>query len=184
MLDSMVVRVGSVFLIGLGSGLLTMQLREALSPKKPIGAIAEVEETSSGLNLTARVDTGAGLSSVHCSSDDIKIEEPSPDPAENVGKPVRIRLENHEGQQAWIDSVINGFITIRNAEHCENRYCVSLKVRYEGQEREVQATLNDRSKMKHRMLLGREFLEGAYVVDVEQDSASPGDTGSGSREML
>jgi hypothetical protein len=35
-----------------------------------------------------------------------------------------------------------------------------------GVQREVLVSLNDRSRMSYSMLLGRNFLEGKFVVDV------------------
>jgi hypothetical protein len=41
-----------------------------------------------------------------------------------------------------------------------------MRLTVAGVQREVLVSLNDRSRMSYSMLLGRNFLEGKFVVDV------------------
>ena len=43
-----------------------------------------------------------------------------------------------------------------------------------GKEYNVSISLADRSKMKYPMLLGKRFLKGRFLVDVEQEYISKG----------
>lgn len=136
------------------------------SPRKTIGPVAEVTETSSGLAFTARVDTGAAVTSLHCTPDDCVIRDASEDPLENLGKPVRLRVENRQGNRAWIETEIEDYVEVRSANGAEHRYRIRLPLEFNGVCKETIVNLNDRSAMTYRMLLGRDFLEGDFVVDV------------------
>jgi hypothetical protein len=46
---------------------------------------------------------------------------------------------------------------------------VPLTLRWKGVEKTVSVTLNDRNGMEYPLLLGRNFLRGDFVVDVDID---------------
>jgi hypothetical protein len=52
----------------------------------------------------------------------------------------------------------------------QGRYKVRLPLQWKTFKKEVLVTLNDRTKMDYPMLIGRNFLRGNFVVDVEVDS--------------
>lgn len=135
-----------------------------------IGATATVTELHSGVPVTARVDTGARTSSLHCGPDDLVIVDPAPTPEANIRKRAKLRVENEQGESVWIETKIHSRVEVSNAEHVEWRYCVELPLILNGAEFRTLVTLNDRSSMNYRMLLGRNFLKGRYLVDVTQDS--------------
>ena len=134
-----------------------------------IGATAQVIEQSSGVVLTARVDTGARITSLHCADDDLVIEDCSAVAEENTGKRARLRVHNKPGKSSWIETHIHSCVEVCNAEHAEIRYCVKLPLRYGKVERPTLVTLNDRSTMTYRLLLGRNFLHGNFLVDVTKE---------------
>ena len=140
---------------------------EAEEQGRLIGATATVTEVSTGLPFDARVDTGATSCSIHCEK--MKIEDPSDDPRENVGKPVRFLVKNSAGETEWIEAKIVDHVIVRTSEKSDDRYRVRLKLRYEDVEKKVLVTLNDRQKMNYPLLLGRNFLSGDFLVDVAQD---------------
>jgi len=47
---------------------------------------------------------------------------------------------------------------------------VPLTFRWKSMEKEVLVTLSDRNHMEYPLLLGRNFLRGDFLVDVELDS--------------
>ncbi len=146
--------------------------RESDSPQRQvIGPTAEVTEANSGVAFTARVDTGAAVTSLHCTPDDVVIHDAANDPRDNIGKPVRLRLANCRGEGAWVETRISDYVEVRNAEAAEHRYRVRLPLRYRGVQKQAIVNLNDRSQMTFRMLLGRDFLEGDFVVDVAPSGA-------------
>lgn len=134
-----------------------------------IGPTARITEVSSGVEFTARVDTGAAVSSLHCGPEDVVIEDESPDPTQNVEKPVRLRLMNRDGHEAWVEARIDDYVEVRSANGAEHRYRVRLPLRCGPVERHAIVNLKDRSRMTYKMLLGRDFLAGNFVVDVSQE---------------
>jgi hypothetical protein len=138
------------------------------STVRRIGPVAMVTEVSSGLPFPARVDTGATTCSIHY--EEMKIDDPAESPKDNVGKPVHILIKNPDGQSQWIDSKIADHVVVRTSTNEDERYKVQLKLRWEDVEKKVLVTLNDREKMKYPVLLGRNFLRGDFLVDVNLDS--------------
>ncbi len=142
------------------------------STKKPgvIGATAGVTELNSGIAITARVDTGARMTSLHCGEGDLEIIDASLEAEQNIGKSARLRVTNDAGESTWVKTRIDSYIEVRNSEHSELRYCVVLPLAYHGYEQPTLVSLNDRSTMSQRMLLGRNFLSGNFMVDVTLNS--------------
>ena len=136
-----------------------------------IGPTARIVEASSGVEFVARVDTGAAVSSIHCRSDDFVIDSESRNPQDNVKKKARVRLINHLGEAAWVDTVIDDYVEVRNAEHSEHRYRIKLPLRCGSAEKTTIVNLNDRSRMTYRLLLGRDFLRDHFLVDVSGKGA-------------
>ncbi|MEX0613584.1 MAG: RimK/LysX family protein [Pirellulales bacterium] len=142
---------------------------EAAEPKEPsvrlIGATTVVTEVSTGVPLSARVDTGATSCSIHC--DAMEIKDADPDPKVNIGKPVRFLIKHKDSDEGeWVEAKIVDHVKIRTAEREDERYKVSLKLRWEDVEKKVHVTLNDRQSMKYPLLLGRNFLRDDFVVNV------------------
>ena len=170
----------SVLLLGGATVRPCVAANNDYAPRAMIGATALFEERVSGLTFTARIDTGARLTSIHCGPGDLEIEQGSASRLENVGKKARLRVSNKYGESDWIDTHIDSITEVRNADHAEIRYCVLLPLIYDGIERNVVVTLKDRSTMTFALLIGRNFLKGAYVVDVSDPGPGPpGQTPSG-----
>src|SRR3989304_4164730 len=99
------------------------------------------------------------------------VEDPAPEPKENVGKPIRILIKNADGEEEWVKSKIAEHVVVKTSERTDERYKVSLQLRWQDVEKKVLVTLNDRQTMKYPVLLGRNFLRGAFLVDVNLDDA-------------
>jgi hypothetical protein len=136
-------------------------------PSRRIGPVATITEVSSGLPFRARVDTGATSCSIHYEA--IEIEDAAESPADNVGKPIRIQVKNPDGESQWIDAKIADHVVVRTSTDEAERYKVQLKLRWEDVEKKVLVTLSDREKMTYPVLLGRNFLRGDFLVDVNLD---------------
>lgn len=132
-----------------------------------IGAVATITEVSTGLPFPARVDTGATTCAIHY--EELEIEDASERPEENVGKRVRIRVKNPDGEEDWISTKIVDHVVVRTTTDDDERYKVRLKLRWQDVEKQVLVTLSDREKMKYPVLLGRNFLRGDFLVDVNLD---------------
>ena len=131
------------------------------APKQVIGAVETIRVEPSGIELRARVDTGAQTTSIH--AEDIEIDGDG----DARGKPIRFRVVNRLGQSAWVETQVAREITVRTSEGSERRYAVPLTLGWRQSSKPVLVTLNDRAQMRYRLLLGRNWLRGDYIVDVE-----------------
>jgi hypothetical protein len=143
------------------------------APKKRIiGATAVLTEVNTGLPFAARIDTGAESCSLHVEK--IEIKDESPRPIQNLGKSIRFLVKNEKGDKAWTETTISSVVRIRSSAQKEGefdrRYKVRLSLRWEEFRKEVLVTLNDRTEMAYPLLIGRNFLRGDFLVDVEKDS--------------
>lgn len=136
-----------------------------VAEKRIIGPTAIVAEAESELDFRARVDTGAMTTSIHV--EEWAIEDESAEMNENIGKKIRFRMKNHKGESQWLESRVEEIGVVRTSEQEETRYKVLLTLLWNDVKKQVLVTLNDRSHMKYPMLLGRNFLEGDFVVDVD-----------------
>jgi|GEM_PF-430254 len=150
---------------------LLAQSETASLTKRVIGPVATVGESESEIQFLARVDTGAKTCSLHALEKTVlggsKYME------ENVGKRVCFRVENRNGETEWLERSIAEVRKIRTSEGEETRYLVPLVLTCDGVEREVLVTLNDRSRMRYTMLLGRNYLSGHFLVDVTREEQAP-----------
>lgn len=134
------------------------------SPTNPhrqvIGRLVRVSFASFGLtNELAKVDTGAYTSSIHCEQASI------------VGKEVLVWMT----PQAMKDNTPLRFPLFKTKDvkssngSVEHRPIIETVVHILGKEYPIQCSLTNRSKMKHRVLIGRRFLKHKFTVDVSLD---------------
>ncbi len=135
--------------------------------KHVIGATATLQEKQSKLSFHARVDTGATTCSIHVVK--MELDDEAEQKRDNVGKLLRFKVSNRK-DEAWLVAKIEDHAVITTSDHEEYRYKVLLTLRWKEVAKEVLVTLNDRKKMKYPLLLGRNFLRGDFLVDVELDS--------------
>lgn len=152
-------------LLGLAWGLI---LQQQHASKTTLGETARVTELDSNLTFSARVDTGAAVSSIHCV--EMHIADESDEPRDNVGKPVELTIGNGREQYATINTTIADYAQVRTSDATTHRYYVRLRLRCADVEKETLVTLKDRTTMRHKLLLGREFLASDFVVDVSERS--------------
>jgi hypothetical protein len=158
-----------------GAELLRGQIPVSESEKHIIGATAIIKEASTGIPFQARIDTGANSCSLHV--EEMEIIDQVPGRRANIGKKVRFRIKRDNGQSEWIESRIADAVRIRSAVAKEGefdrRYMVRLTLEWKDFSKEVLVTLNDRADMTYPLLIGRNFLRGDFLVDVDKnDDAS------------
>ena len=143
-----------------------LALEEIERHKKVIGETAEfiIDDQAEFL---ARIDTGAATTSVNAI--DLEVEGESEDMKENIGKTVHFTLENEHGKQWRSSAVIKEVTTIKNSQGIERRYKVPMRVGWETINKTIEVNLRDRSKMKYKLLIGRDWMEREVVVDVERE---------------
>lgn len=141
------------------------------SEKQIIGATATLRETLSGLAFPARIDTGAATCSLHVEK--LEIQDKSAKRTSNVGKTARFLLRDAEGNTKWIEAPIAAAVRVKSSSlrsgEYDHRYKVRLTLEWKGCRKEVLVTLNDRTNMDYPLLVGRNFLENDFLVDVSQD---------------
>ncbi|MBI5442109.1 MAG: ATP-dependent zinc protease [Deltaproteobacteria bacterium] len=137
--------------------------------KKVIGAVEQVTVGEAGLPFLARVDSGARVCSIHATS--IRVEEGgSPELAENVGKEISFRVENARGDDVKLRATLEKIMVVRSAVGTEERPAVYLTLESQGVKKKVLVSLRDREEMDYKLLLGRNWLEGDFLVDVSRNA--------------
>jgi len=133
--------------------------------KQIIGRKEKITLEEWGLkNITAKIDTGAYTSAIHCEYTQVKmlggkevLEFIVLSPSHKLYKHQLISTERFSRKK-----VKNSFGQV------EIRYKVSTKIRIFDQAFEAEFTLSERSKMKNPILLGRKLLKGRFLIDVDK----------------
>ena len=122
--------------------------------KEPItlGMEEEVMLLPWGVRLPARVDTGAATTSLDARHLVVK------------GNMAEFQLpEQYGGLQLRLPVV--AWRTIRSAEHSERRPVVELDICLGPKHIRARVNLNDRSRVKYPIIIGRNVLKQGFVVD-------------------
>jgi len=145
--------------------------------KTVIGEIEWVDLTHYKLQLKARIDTGATTTSVDARN--IKVQNQDGrewalfDIVDRQTKK-RIHLEKPVVRMAGIK---------RHGAEEESRPVVKMHVRIGKVEKYIEVTLTDRSKYDYPVLIGRNMLRDAFVVDVSKKETVASDSNiTGERE--
>ncbi|WP_372873390.1 RimK/LysX family protein [Shewanella sp.] len=145
----------------------------ALADKAVVGQTTEIQLSAAGFAMTARVDTGASVSSIHAFNIEV-IGGAGRKMKDDIGKLVRFSTENGKGQVQRLEARIVKVSTVSNSQGTESRYTVELELVHDKDVRKVRVNLRDRGHMDYKLLLGRNWLEGNYLVDVaEQNVIGP-----------
>jgi len=144
----------------------------AIGKKQIIGATATVKEVGSGIAFPARIDTGAETCSLHVEK--VEIQDKTARRVRNVGKTVRFLLKDTEGKTKWAEAIIADAVRVKSSSlgsgEFDHRYKVWLTLEWKDVRKEVLVTLNDRTSMDYPLLVGRNFLRGDFLVDVDRDA--------------
>lgn len=132
--------------------------------KQIVGATEVIRIEEADFDIKARVDTGARTSSIH--AENIRVEG-SGNPE---GKAISFYLVNRNGQSRKIETRVSSVVTVRTSEGSERRYKVPLTLEWKNTKKTILLTLNDRSEMEYRLLLGRNWLQQDFLVDVDINS--------------
>lgn len=135
---------------------------EALSAgdKVVVGEVEDVILLPWGIKLPARIDTGAALSSLDAR--DLKVED---------GFAV-FKLGKQFGETQFRFPVTD-WLDIRSAETSERRPIVEVELCIGSKRIRTRVNLNDRSKVRYPLLIGRNTLKENFVVDCMQERCSP-----------
>ena len=84
------------------------------------------------------------------------------------GQPISFRVLSRSAKSQPIQTQIHSVIKIRTSEGSDRRYMVPLTLKWQGITKKVLVNLNDRSRMSYKLLLGRNWLSGDFIVDVDK----------------
>jgi hypothetical protein len=128
--------------------------------KVHIGLVEDVILLPWKVKLPARIDTGAALSSLDAR--DIKVEN-------NM---VSFKLPpRYKGLQLTLP--LADLKSIRSADARERRPVVEMDLCIGPKHFRALVTLNDRSKVRYPLLIGRNILEGRFVIDCMKSNCAP-----------
>jgi ribosomal protein S6--L-glutamate ligase len=138
-----------------------LNIKKNIRKKIIIGRVEWITLVAPDIPLRARVDTGAQTCSLHAES----ITEKEIDGERYVefttidekGKPHRL-----------MKKVVEETRVRSTSGRSEKRYVVEMTLRFGEKKMTVGVNLNNRKKLRHRFLVGRNLLLGQYVVDVSQ----------------
>ena len=133
--------------------------------KQVVGETVLIDLPEISMPILARVDSGASLSSIHAVG--ISINGGSNNPKENIGKIVRFVTVNGKGESRRFSTKIVKVSKIRNAQGVEYRYVVEMDVLWRGKMKRIAMNLRDRSQLQYKLLMGRNWLQGDYLIDVD-----------------
>ncbi len=125
-----------------------------------VGADEEVMLLPWGVRLPARVDTGAAMSSLdarHLVVKDNMAEFQLP--------------EQYGGLQLRLPVV--AWRTVKSAEHSELRPVVKMEICLGTKRIRTRVNLNDRSRVKYPMIIGRNILRHGFTVECAQSCLAP-----------
>lgn len=146
--------IGAVFcslILSIGTGTAPAETKERIQ----IGAVEEVVLLPWGVTLPARIDTGAATTSLDARN--LKIQ----------GKFVEFSVPEPFGAQR-IRLPILKWITVKTSEAKEKRPVVMLELCIGSKRIETQVNLNDRSKVKYPLLIGRNTLMHGFAVACDE----------------
>lgn len=146
--------------------LLTVLDLAGATDKPTLGPTTEVLLLPWGIRLQARVDTGAATTSLDAR--DVRVS------GRSGARTVRFKLVGDSGATV-VEMPVADVHRVRTpaADGLKRRPTVDLEMCVAGRRFIAEVTLNDRSHMDYRMLLGRNALSGRFVVDVEHAAPTP-----------
>ena len=111
-------------------------------------------------NLSAKVDTGAYTSSIHCQN--IKVNDDKNEVVFTLLDPAH---------DAYNGKRLNFPISQMKSVKCSNgtveeRVFITVEITILGGNYQTELSLTDRQEMKYPMLIGRKFLNSKFIVDV------------------
>ncbi len=151
--------VGPMFLLVLVI-LLLLSGRGIAGEKITIGEVEEVVLMPWGLRLPARIDTGAATSSLDAR--ELNVEN-------NIAE---FRLPKKYGNIQLHLPVVE-WQSIRSADFAERRPVVEITFCMGSKLIRAQVTLNDRSRVRYPLIIGRNILKDNFVVDCTRSNCSP-----------
>jgi len=122
-----------------------------------IGAVEEVVLFPWGVKLPARIDTGAGMTSLDVRDLTVK------------NRIAQFRLPEKYGN-TLISLPIIRYCKVRSADSRRRRPVVEIELCVGSKRMRVHANLNDRSQLEYPLILGRNVLNQGFMVDCAEEN--------------
>ena len=133
--------------------------------KQTIGRVDKVDFPKLDLhNIDAKIDTGAYTSAIHCSQ---IIEDKSGLKCTFYSK----GHPNFSGKEVVFQQYSRTDVKSSNG-YKENRFKIKSEVIFFGKTYKINLTLSTRDDMKFPVLIGRQFLNKKFLVDVDEQNIS------------
>lgn len=133
--------------------------------KPVLGAVEEVVLLPWGIAVRARVDTGAATSSMDARNIELR--------GRRRNRTVAFTLVGDEDRRLRLElPLVENRRIVTGGGREVRRPVVRMDLCVAGFRGTVDVTLNDRALVDYRMLLGRNVLEGRFLVDVAQTLTS------------
>ncbi len=127
-----------------------------------VGAVEWARVDPPGLVMEARIDTGADTSSIH--AEEIRLIER--DGKRYVSFTL---LDPASGEKVSLERRLQRRVRIKQQdEETERRFVVQLWLTLGNHHAHVEVTLSDREEFEYPLLIGRNFLTDAMIVDVSR----------------
>ena len=136
--------------------LLSTPLHAEDKTRTVIGAVEEVVLFPWGVKLPARIDTGAGMTSLDVRDLIVK------------NKVAQFRLPEKYGN-ILISLPVIRHCNVRSASSRRRRPVVEIELCVGSRRTRVHANLSDRSQLEYPLILGRNVLKQEFIVDCAQD---------------
>lgn len=136
-------------------------IAKEVGAKEVIGWVENVRVLPGDVLITAKIDTGADASSLHCDCINKFIRN---------GEPwVQFTITGVSGKQVSLEKKVERTIKIkRHFGAVQKRDVVRLGLCLGGQYEERDVSLVDRTGFKYDLLIGRKFMAGKFIVDPSQ----------------
>lgn len=134
--------------------------------QKIIGETAWIKAGGVPFPYRARIDTGARVTSIHATK--VSITDNSKEPEKNIGRKITFTTANRDGKSQQLTRRIKRISTVRNSQGTERRYIIELTLSWKNVTKTVEVNLRDRSRMTYKLLIGRNWLSGDFLVDVDR----------------
>ena len=152
-------RIFAVFFLALFFWLIGGSAVES-AERATIGLVEDVILLPWGIKMPARIDTGAATSSLDAR--DLSIQ----------GNMAVFRLpDQHGGLKLKLPIV--GWRTVRSAEAHDRRPVVRIEICLGEKRLRTRFNLNDRSRVKYPLIIGRNVLGRYFVVDCMKEHCAP-----------
>lgn len=133
--------------------------------KEVIGRVEKVGINGASFTLHARIDTGAKNSSLNASNYHLS--------KRGEEKWIRFDITNREGQTITLEKQIARFVKIKRKEaSTQQRPAILLDICIGNISKQVEVNLVNRSNFNFQLLIGRTFLNGDFIVDVQKSYTS------------